>query len=123
MTAKSLLCLRRLSDIIKKVAKEHDMEEEEVEQILDHFFRTLKMFMMDSRIPKIQITNFGTFRTSIALLRWHMRMAFWYREKGWWNTERVRNKIKKLYPIKNRLVEEKMGKYTYKKWQKIKIEN
>lgn len=113
--------LRKLNSVIDDLSKEHELPREEIEDYLDHFFKTLKTFIEDERIPKIQITNFGTFRGSPGKINFVIRYWIKMYRRGNLDRQKLNEKISKIWKIKQRIISEKMGKETWKEWRKKKL--
>lgn len=123
MTAKSLSYLKRLNKEIKTVSEETGLTEDHINDIVDDFFKTKKKFITDPRMPKIQITNWGTFKPALGKINWQIRTAVYYFKKGNINRNKLNAKIRKLWPVRNRLIIEKNGGETWKQWRSKKIED
>lgn len=118
---KSSNYLKKLKPVLKELSEKYDLTEDEVDEILDHFFMTLKKYMGHSTMPTIKITNFGTFRPTVSRINWQIGIAFTMMRKGMRNRLHVENMIRRLWPIKQRLIQEKRGVYTYKEWKNKEI--
>lgn len=120
---KSISYLRRIEPELKKIAKDNDLEKEELEQLIDEFFVVLKGFLEDPRMPKIQLTNFGTFKPSLRKINQDLRRGMARYRAGLLSKEFLVEKIHRLWPIRNRLINEKRGVHTWKEWKDKKLEN
>ena len=115
--------LQRYRPMLKEISEEHEISEREVEHIVDHFFQTFRESIMDPRMPKIQITKFGTFRPTIGAINRHLRLSFYNFHHGRISRERMVERIKRVWPIKQRLLKEKNGEATWKEWRDKEFEN
>jgi len=103
------------------VSEEHNIPKEELEELVDCFFAQMKEYITDPRMPKIRITNFGTFRPQIGKIeliikRWIRYSKFSGKKEG------LAQKLRPLWKVRRRLVEEKHGVATWKKWKKLKLD-
>jgi len=112
--------LKKLEPELKQIAKEHKLTDLELEEIIDYFFITLKAMIEDERLPKIQITNFGTFRPTIGKLNFDLNKSFFYMHRGSYDRDKLIAKVKKLWPVRQRLAKEGRGEETWKLWSKKK---
>lgn len=112
--------LRKLNSVVDDLSKNHNITKAEVEDLLDHFFKTLKTFVEDERIPKIQITNFGTFRASPAKINFVIKHWIAMYKRGNLDREVLNAKISKIWKVKQRVISEKLGKETWKEWRRKK---
>lgn len=68
-------------------------------------------------MPTILISNFGTFKPSYAQIgRSLSRMVNSYR-LGTTTAEKLREQVKRLWPIRKRLQKEKKGIATWREWR------
>lgn len=113
--------LRKFDKEVDDLSKKYNLKREESEDLLDHFFITMKKFIEDERMPKIQITNFGTFRPSTRKI--NFVIGHWIRMYKRGNMERsvLNEKISKIWKVKQRIISEKLGKETWKEWKKLKL--
>lgn len=123
MEIKSTAYLKRLNSTLDEVSEKHEISKGDLEEILDDFFLTFKKFVTDETMPSILITNFGSFRPGIGKINWNLKNAFYKYRRGWLDKERLRKRIRTTWPIKQRLIQEKLGKLTYKEWRKRYLEN
>lgn len=121
MTVRSLNYLKRLDKEIKTIAEENGLKEDEVYEIVDEFFKTKKKFITDPRMPRIQITNWGTFKPSIGKIYWQIKTAIYYYKTGAISREKLNDKIRKLWPVRNRLIKEKNKQSTWNSWKNKKL--
>lgn len=119
--ARSTSYLKRVYDVVTQLSEEYDVTEEEVEIILDHFFRTQKELIADARMPKIQITNLGTFKPTIGILNWQLRKTLHLYREGTIERDVAVKRISHLWPIKQRLIKEKQGCETWREWRDKEI--
>ena len=109
-------------DTIKELCEKHEIEQEVLEDIIDNFFADFKKFITDPRMPKIQITNFGTFKVSVGKINWFLKVSFFHFKIGNIDRENIIKRIKRVWPVKQRLIKEDNGKETWKEWKNKKFE-
>lgn len=112
--------LRRFKPIIQKIAGKYGMEEKDMEEMVDHFFRTMKSYITDPRMPSIKITNFGTFKPTVGKLNKQIGISERHIKLGR-VIEKSEAKIKHLTLIKERLDQEKAGMITWKEWRSKEV--
>lgn len=121
--AKSTNYLKSLNDVLKEVSEKHEISIEDLKDLLDHFFKTFKYFIEDPRMPTIKITNLGTFKPNLSKINYHIRRQILRFKKSGGNADRLKIKIKKLWPIRDRLIAESKGKITWLEWRNKKLDN
>lgn len=114
---KSTSYLKRLNPIIKKLSAEYQVPEESIEFMFDEFLTDLKDMIQDPRMPKIQITNWGTYKPSIGKINWQIRRAFYDFRNGSITREALQKKVSMLWPVKQRLIKEQKGESTWIEWR------
>lgn len=117
MEIKNISYLRKIEPELKKIAKDHNLEKEQLEELVDEFFITLKGFMEDPRMPRIKLTNFGTFKPSLRKINHDIRRSMIRYRAGLLKREFLVDKIKRLWPIRNRLINEWNGVHTWDEWK------
>jgi hypothetical protein len=115
--------LQRFESIISELSSKHDLDEEEITDLVDYFFVTMNKFITDPRMPTIKISNFGTFKPSIGKLDWQMKNANYHLLQGKIAEDKLLSKIDTLQIIKDRLIRESNGDETWKEWKDKKIDN
>jgi len=121
--AKNFTYLRRFSDIIDSLSAKYDISKEDIEDIIDHFFKTFNKLITDFRMPKIQITNFGTFKPTIGKVNWFLKNSFHRFKFGHIDKDKLRERIKRVWFIKQRIIKEKNGGSTWNNWKDLKKED
>jgi len=120
LSAPTLNYLRRLDEVLERLEQDHGLSKEDISWIMDQFFKDFKDYLADPRLPTIKISNFGKFRPSEKKLNYRMWRAIQAYKAGKLSREVVVSVIKHLWPIKQRLYDEKAGKETYRTWNKKK---
>lgn len=109
--------LKKLRPKTELIGKEHDVSPEEIEDMFDHFLQTLKEMIGDPRMPKIKISNWGTYQPSIGKINWQIRRKFYDYRNGSITRDQLRQRISELWPVKQRLIKEKLGHETWPEWR------
>ncbi len=122
MEIKNTNYLRKIEPELKKIAKDNGLEKEQLEELIDEFFIDLKGFMEDPRMPKVHLTNFGTFKPSLGKINQDIRRTMRRFRDGKTTREILCDKIQRLWPIRNRLIREWNGENTYDEWRKKKVD-
>lgn len=118
---KSTSYLQRLDSDLKEVAEKHEIDRGELEEIVDHFFMSIKGFIEDNRMPKIFLKNFGTFKPTTRKIDVVIRKLFKRYRAGAIEKKMLVDKIKDLWPIKQRIIDEQLGKNTWQEWKDRKF--
>lgn len=114
----TLKYLRKLRPILNKVGKKHGITVEEGELIIDEFFKSFKNAINDPRIPKVKFPCFGTFKPKRSFIYRSLKASIYFHRLGGSTREYINARVKRLWPVRNRLIEEERGGYTYLKWKK-----
>lgn len=120
--AKNIHFLDRYKEIITTLAEKFDLTYEEVFEIIDHFFITLKKFLTDVRMPTIKISKWGTFKPSIGWINWYIQRALWHMSRDQGDRDKMFRKIRVVQRVKDRILQEKQGVNTWKTWKNLKEE-
>lgn len=117
---KNIAYLKRYSDIIEKVAEKNEVDSEKAGGVIIQFFDFLKDSMGSWKMPKIRVPYFGVFaptRGKIeAVIRRCVSKAREVRDEDPEKAEKYRRRIRYLWMIRRRLLDEKAGKETYREW-------
>ena len=113
----TLKYLKKLRPILNKVGKKHGITIEEGEFIVDCFFRSFKKAITDPRVPRVMLPMFGTFQPKINYIYRSLRASFRFYRKGGLTTEYIVARVKRIWPVRNRLIEEQQSKETWKLWK------
>lgn len=108
--------LKKHQPLVKQIAKDNSVSISEAESIIEHLFWSISKSMADTRMPKILLRNFGVFKPEPKKINYNLYRAIKAYKKGTYSREKLNNKIKQLWPIKQRILKEKLGHSTYKKW-------
>lgn len=103
---------------IKKIADRYDLDEREVFNILTGYFDNLSKHIKDPGMPKILIPLFGSFKPRVKKINYYIRRYIRDYREGKVKRETVFNIIKRLWPVRNRIINENQGKETWKEWRK-----
>lgn len=99
--------LSRYPGLVKKLAEEYEVDEQEVVQALGHYFVALKDCITDWRMPAIKIPEVGTFAPTLGKLNWYIKRCIYNYRLGYITKKQVDDRIKSVWPIRERLKEEK----------------
>lgn len=121
--AKNTSYLRRFSTDLDSIAKQEEVSVESVEDLLDHFFVTMKGAVEDERMPKIQITNLGTFKPTTGKINYRVKRWISSYRRGTLAKPDLDMKIKRIWAVKQRLIKEENGENTWKEWKNKKLAN
>lgn len=114
--------LKRLDVELKKIQKDNEISYDDLEDIIDDFFSIMKEFIEDPRMPKVQITNFGTFKPSLGKINFDIRRGIYKYRAGHLEKQFLIERIQRLWPIRNRIILEKSGVRTWHEWKHKKLE-
>lgn len=110
--------------IINKLSVKHKIPPSRIKLILDHFFKQLKVYLTDKRIPKVVITNWGTFRPSSANIKRALSKKFYWYRLGSVEPESMRTFLRRVWPIYRRLMAERYRwGMTWPFWNKVDKDN
>lgn len=111
--------LNQTKDQVKKVAETFNLNEEETGEIIDEFFLILREFLNDERMPTIYIPYLGKFSPTIGSIRRSLGITFRLYRSGAIPREIAVYRIKKFWPIRQRLIKEKLGIPQHYSWKDI----
>ena len=111
--------LTQTEDQIREAAESVGMSLEDGKVILDDFFRTLRYFMHDDRVPTIAIPIWGKITPTFGSLRRAIRAAFRMYRQNRIPRRILEYRIKKYWPIRLRLIYELKHHRTFLFWYKI----
>ena len=107
-----------------KMMEDHGVTEEHLLLVLDSQFDYIAWCVDNPTMPQITIPGFGTLKPSKGLIKRSLRMVVkWRKIKGESYRERAVEMFSKLWPIKNRLLNEKNEEYTAKNWYRHFLES
>lgn len=109
--------LKRYSEIINTISETLGIPVKDVEEIIDYFFFTFKVFITDPRMPKIKISNLGTFKPTVGKIKKNLWHAFKYYRLGTFPRERMVMRVQAVWEIMKRLQKEAKGEHTWKEWR------
>lgn len=111
--------LKQTESQIEIAAKEAGITPEMGGQILDHFFRSVRSFINDDRMPAIMLPVWGKLTPTIGSIRRAIRLGFKMYRLGRIPKRILEYRVKRLWPIRLRLIYTKLKKETFKDWYKI----
>ena len=117
MKERSTTYLQRYSEIIKIISESCGIPIKDVEEMIDYFFFTFNKFITDPRMPKIRISNLGTFKPTIGKINKNLWHGFKYYRLGLFSREKMVQRIQAVWEIRERLKKENRGIHTWKEWR------
>lgn len=100
----------------KSKLEETGLSEEKLELLLDSVFDFVKISMENPTMPVIKLGDFANLKPSVGKLTGAVKRAIWNWRNGNKSREGVVALIKKVWPIRNRLINEYNGEFTAKNW-------
>jgi hypothetical protein len=110
--------LKKLRPILNKVGKKHGIPIEEGEFIIGKFFESFNNAITDPRVPKVKLPLIGTFYPKVRYIYRSLRASYRFYHLGGASSEYMKARIKRIWPVRNRLLEEANGKITWNEWRK-----
>ena len=117
---------KRASPYLKQTEKELEMYGkivgitlEQAQRIIQIFFLTLREFLSDERMPTIMLPGFGKIRPTLGAISKTFRLSLRYYKEKKIPKQILDWRLKRLWPVRLRLIYEKSGKNTYKHWSKV----
>lgn len=99
-----------------KKLEEHNISEEHLHFAINHTFDFIEMAIMNPTMPVIVMENLGTFKPTLSMINASIRYRMrWYRS-GNKSREEIVDDLKRLWPIRNRLINEALGEFTSRNW-------
>lgn len=115
---KQFFWIDRFPNWTDAVLKKHpNLSKADLENLVQIVFKFIHEKMSNPTYPIIRIKGFGAFQPSLKKLNFSMRMSIYMYRKGKAYRETVVNKIKRLWPIRKRIIAENNGAYTYRNWK------
>lgn len=111
--------LTQTEEEIKKSAEEAGISLEDGKKVIDHFFRSFRYFLHDDRMPTIVIPVWGKIKPTFGSIRRAIRSSFRLFREGRIPRRILEYRIKKYWPIRLRLIYEKLHHRTFLFWYKI----
>lgn len=114
--------LRRLDKELKQICKDFEIKNPDyVDDIIDTFFKTVKGYIEDERVPVIHITNLGAFKPTILKINYELRRSFFNFRQGRLSREKLADHVSKVWEVKQRLIKEASGGSTWNEWKDKKL--
>lgn len=103
----------------ENVQKEYGIDDEHFDLIVEENFAFIAQCIDNPTMPVVSLPKFGTFTPTVGKLSMSVHTTLrWLREKGDSYRKTAQERIKKVWPIRNRLINEKNGEYTSANWAK-----
>lgn len=109
--------LERIPGWKERIMEEYDLSEEHVDFIVNHAVNWIPDTIENPTMPEIQIKGFGTFRPNLKVIKSALSQSLRHKKIGA-NEQLFEDKVRKLWPIRNRLINEANGEYTQTNWAK-----
>lgn len=114
--------LNQTKDQIKESADLFGISLEEANDLVDDFFLVLRDFLNDERMPTFYVPYLGKFSPTIGSIRRSLRVTFKLYRSGAIPRHIAVYRIKKFWPIRNRLIKEKQGIPQHNNWKDIPMD-
>ena len=75
---RDLKYLEPFKEVINELSKKHRIESKYIEIMVDDFFKNLRSWVSDPRMPTIKITHFGTFYPSLGQINRSLKKSFYW---------------------------------------------
>lgn len=109
--------LKKLRPILNKVGQKHMIPISEGEFILNSFFESFRDAITDPRIPRVKFPNIGNFHPRLPRIYDSLKRSIRYYRKGGLTREYINARIRRIWPVRNRLFSESKGEITWKEWK------
>ena len=104
---------------LQKAADSAGISLEKGKELIEFYFSTLKMFLNDDRLPAVYVPYIGKFAPSLGKINWYLKTSFHYFRSGSLQREALKFRIKRIWPIVNRIKKELNGFSTHNFWRNI----
>jgi hypothetical protein len=74
--------------------------------------------MTDPRVPRVRLPLIGTFNPKVSRIYNSLKGSIRFYKWGFTNYDYIVSRIERIWPVRNRLIKEKMGKLTWNEWNK-----
>lgn len=111
--------LKQTENELKIAADKAGISIEEGQELLDDFFKIIRDFLNDERMPSFHIPYVGRFNATLGSIRRSLRLTFRMFRDGRIIKDIAIYRVKKFWPIRQRLIKEKLGIPQYKHWRYI----
>lgn len=113
--------LKKLRPILNRAGKKHGITVEEGEFIIGKFFESFRDALTDPRVPKVMLPLFGTFQPKIKYIYRSLRASIRFHKSGGTTREYLNARIRRIWPVRNRLIEEANKGTTWNSWRKESV--
>lgn len=100
----------------KETMTETGLSEEHLEFVCDSSFEFINKCISNPTMPTIKISGFGTLKPTVGKINLGVKSAFRWMKSGNKTKDELRDVIRKLWPIRNRLINEYYGEFTATNW-------
>lgn len=121
MSRTALLYLKKLRPILNRVGKKHNITIEEGEFIIHSYFKSIRDKLFDARMPTVHIPCFGVVRPRLGLIYKSIKQSIAWHKKGATTRDYIDAKIKYLWAVRKRLLDEKFGIETWSKYKSKEV--
>lgn len=120
--ASSSKLLKVLDPIIVKNCRKHNITYEEGRLMVAAVLDSIEEYLKDPRLPNVKLPMFGEFKPSIGKIHMSLKASFRnYKRKGISTREYLVARVKRIWPIKQRILKEKEGIETWPTWKDPKV--
>ncbi len=93
------------------------IDEQHVDLVVDGFFKTVKSKMENPTMPGVHFQAFGKFSPKLGAVNRWIRVNFTSYRKGLIDRDTLSDRISKVWPVRQRLILEKIGVSTFRNWK------
>lgn len=111
--------LKQTENELKIAAEKAGLSIEEAQELLDDFFKIIRDFLNDERMPSFYVPYLGKFMPTLGSIRRSLRLTFRMLKDGRIIKDIAIYRIKKFWPIRQRLIKERLNIPQYKHWRYI----
>ncbi len=111
--------LKQTEPELIKAAEAAGITLEEGKELIDTFFKIIKHFLNDERIPTIYVPYIGKLSATLGSIRRSFGVSFKLLRNGALPEKLIKYRIKKFWPIRDRLIKEKLGQPQHHFWRDI----
>lgn len=111
--------LNQTKDQVKSAAETVGLSEEQAGELIDEFFLIIKEFLNDERMPTFYVPYLGKFSPTLGSIRRSLGITFKLYRSGAIPRDIAVYRIKKFWPIRQRLIKEKLGMVQHDHWRDI----
>jgi hypothetical protein len=111
--------LNQTKDQVKEAAELAGISEEEAGKLIDEFFLVLRDFLNDERMPTFYVPYLGKFSPTLGSIRRSLGVTFKLYRSGAIPRDIAVYRVKKFWPIRQRLIKEKLKQPQHDNWKFI----